>query len=55
MSVIAPTITVETTDEFKAAVERLTPFAQRVHIDVSDGEFAPTFLLGEAQLWWPKE
>ena len=55
MSVIAPTITVETTDEFKAAVERLTPFAQRVHIDVSEGEFAPTFLLGEAQLWWPKE
>jgi ribulose-phosphate 3-epimerase len=55
MSVIAPTITVETAEDFKAAVERLTPFAQRVHIDVSDGEFAPTFLLGEAQLWWPKE
>jgi ribulose-phosphate 3-epimerase len=55
MSVIAPTITVETAEEFKAAVEKLQPFAQRVHIDISDGEFAPTFLLGEAQLWWPKE
>jgi ribulose-phosphate 3-epimerase len=55
MSVIAPCITVETAEEYKAAIERLQPFAQRVHIDISDGEFAPTFLLGEAQLWWPKE
>jgi ribulose-phosphate 3-epimerase len=55
MSVIAPTITVETAEEYKAAVERLQPFVQRVHIDISDGEFAPIFLLGEAQIWWPKE
>lgn len=54
-AIIAPSITVETTDEYKTAVERVQPFAQRVHIDISDGEFAPTFLLGEAQLWWPKE
>lgn len=55
MSVIAPTITVETAEEFKAAIERLQPFAQRVHIDISDGEFAPTFLLAENQIYWPKE
>lgn len=55
MSVIAPTITVETLEEFKAYVEKIQPFAQRVHIDISDGEFAPTFLLGEDQVWWPKE
>lgn len=55
MSVIAPTITVETPEDFKASVERLQPFVQRVHIDISDGEFAPTFLLPEEQLWWPKE
>lgn len=55
MSVIAPTITVETPEEFKAAVERLQPFAQRVHIDISDGQFAPTFLLDEKQIYWPKE
>lgn len=54
MSVIAPSITVETADQYKAAVDRITPFAQRVHIDISDGEFAPTFLFGEAQLWWPQ-
>lgn len=55
MSVIAPSITVETADQYKSAVERVQPFAQRVHIDVSDGEFAPTFLLSANQLWWPKE
>lgn len=55
MSEIAPTITVETLEEYKAAVERLQPFVKRVHIDISDGEFAPTFLLGEDQIWWPKE
>lgn len=55
MSVIAPSITVETAEQYKTAVDRIHSFAQRVHIDVSDGEFAPTFLLGESQLWWPKE
>jgi ribulose-phosphate 3-epimerase len=55
MSTIAPSITVESLGEYKTAVERLLPFAQRVHIDISDGEFTPTFLIREAQIWWPKE
>jgi len=55
MSVIAPCITVETADQYKTIADKIHPFAARVHIDISDGEFAPTFLLGEAQLWWPKE
>lgn len=54
MSVIAPCITVESAEQYKAAVERIQPFAKRVHIDISDGEFAPVFLLGTAQLWWPE-
>lgn len=53
MAVVAPTITTETLDEYKASVDMLTPFAKRVHVDISDGEFAPNFLLGEAQLFWP--
>jgi ribulose-phosphate 3-epimerase len=55
MSVIAPCITAETADQYKAIADLLHPFAQRVHIDVSDGEFAPNFLLPSGQLWWPKE
>jgi len=55
MAVVAPTILTETAEEYKTIVDGLTPFAKRVHIDISDGEFTPTFLLGEGQLWWPKE
>jgi len=55
MTVVAPTITAETIDAYKASVELLKPFARRVHVDISDGEFAPTFLLGEGQLFWPPE
>jgi ribulose-phosphate 3-epimerase len=55
MSQIAPAVTVATVDEFRASVERLQPFAKRVHIDISDGEFAPSFLLPEGQLYWPAE
>ncbi|PKL31059.1 hypothetical protein CVV43_04305 [Candidatus Saccharibacteria bacterium HGW-Saccharibacteria-1] len=55
MSEIAPCITVETEEEFRSSVERLTPFAERVHIDISDGEFSPVFMVGVNSLWWPKE
>lgn len=53
MSAIAPAVTVENDDLYKKSIERLTPFAERVHIDVSDGEFAPTFLVPEDRLYWP--
>ncbi len=55
MSVVAPTILCETEDDYKATVERLSPFAKRVHIDLTDGEFAPTFTVGVNQIWWPAE
>lgn len=55
MSIIVPCITVETPDDYTAAVERLRPFATRVQIDISDGEFTPNFLLDESKIWWPKE
>lgn len=55
MAVIAPAITVETPDAYKAALERIQPFVSRVHIDISDGVFAPTFLLDEGQLYWPAQ
>ena len=54
MATIAPCITVETLDEYQASIARLEPFAERVHIDISDGEFAPRRLLGIEQLYWPQ-
>jgi len=55
MSEIAPTILAETPDDYKATVEQYHAFAKRVHIDLTDGEFAPTFTVGVNQLWWPQE
>ncbi|NCO10584.1 hypothetical protein GW930_01580 [Candidatus Saccharibacteria bacterium] len=52
MSVIVPTIMAETLDQLREAIQKIKPFAQRVHFDISDGEFAPTFLLNETQLYW---
>jgi len=54
MSQIVPTIMAETLDQLRDATQRLQTFTRRVHIDISDGEFAPTFLLPETQLFWPQ-
>lgn len=54
MSQIVPTIMAETVDQLRESTEKLQTFARRVHIDISDGEFAPTFLLNEQQLFWPQ-
>ena len=54
MSVIVPTVMVETIDQLRESTTRLQSFVRRVHIDLSDGEFAPTFLLNESQLFWPE-
>lgn len=51
---IAPAITVETTDQFKLQMEKIHQLADRVHIDISDGEFAPTFLVNPSEVWWPE-
>jgi ribulose-phosphate 3-epimerase len=55
MSVIVPTVLAESPDDYKTQIERLHGFAERIHIDISDGEFAPTFTVGAAQVWWPQE
>lgn len=54
MSVIVPAILTDSLDTYKEMIERVHPFATRVHIDVSDGEFAPTPTVGTSQLYWPK-
>ena len=55
MSEIAPCITVETEQDYRASVERISSFAKRVHIDISDGEFSPVFMVDANKIWWPKE
>ena len=55
MSEVAPTITVSSIDDFKATIDRITPFAKRVHIDISDGQFAPVQMVSVDEIYWSKE
>ena len=52
MVTICPTITVETADDYRIQMERLETFAQRIHVDLADGDFAPRRLLPFDQVWW---
>jgi ribulose-phosphate 3-epimerase len=55
MSEIAPCITTESEEQYKEYAQKINPFAKRVHIDTSDGEFASNFLVASDKLWWPSE
>jgi pentose-5-phosphate-3-epimerase len=55
MAVICPTVTAFNSEEYGLQVERLKPFASRVHIDLMDGEFAPTTSPPLEDIWWPHE
>lgn len=54
MSVLAPAILADNPTAYKQQVDRVTGFAERVHIDLTDGEFAPTFTIGVSDLWAPE-
>ena len=53
-SVIAPAILAENAQQYKEQVDRIIGFAERVHIDLTDGEFAPTFTVSIPELWAPE-
>ncbi len=53
MSLIAPAILADNLDDYKAQIDKVSPFTQRAHIDISDGEFAPNVLVSENEIWWP--
>ncbi|MDB5164921.1 MAG: rpe [Candidatus Saccharibacteria bacterium] len=55
MATICPTITAYEPHEYRAQMERIEPFATRVHIDLMDGEFAPTKSPPLEAIWWPHE
>ena len=44
----------ENAQQYKEQVDRITGFAERVHIDLTDGEFAPTFTVSIPELWAPE-
>lgn len=55
MAVIAPALLAETVEEYQAGLQRLQAFAQRVQIDIMDGEFTKNQSVGIDTLSWPPE
>ncbi len=53
MAVICPTVTAFDTHEYRAQMERIAPFTNTVHIDLMDGEFAPSKSPELSEIWWP--
>lgn len=51
MSTICPTVTAFDTHEYRTQLERVASFAPRIHVDLMDGEFAPTKSPELAQIW----
>lgn len=52
-AVICPTVTAYEPHAYREQMERVTKFAERIHIDLMDGEFAPTLSPDLLQIWWP--
>lgn len=52
MAQIVPTITAENAHIYREQMERIEPFAERIHIDLMDGTFAPSRSLPLEQVWW---
>lgn len=52
MAIICPTVTATGPHQYREQMERIEPFAKRVHIDLMDGRFAPTTSPGLDEVWW---
>ncbi len=55
MVAVCPTITAYDTSQYRQQVNAVKGFADRLHIDSMDGEFAPTASPPLATVWWPPE
>ncbi len=53
MAVVCPTITETTIEGYNKRIESLATFAERIHPDLTDGDFAPNKTINLAQLHWP--
>jgi len=55
MSEIAAALLAENAENYKQQAQLLHEFVKRVHIDITDGEFTPSFTVTAKELWWPAE
>lgn len=55
MAIICPTVLAAEPHTFREQIKRATSVAQRIQIDLMDGEFAPTRSINPVQIWWPED
>jgi len=53
MPVICPSILADGPDQYRAQMDKIAGFAQRIQIDLTDGKFAPNQTVMPDQAWWP--
>jgi ribulose-phosphate 3-epimerase len=53
MAEVCPTVTATSPKEYKGQIEQIVHFTRRVHIDLTDGKFAPANLVDPKEAWWP--
>ncbi len=53
MPIICPTITAETPEQYATQLKKVAGFAQRIQIDLTDGQFAEHKTVEPAEVWWP--
>lgn len=52
MTTICPTILADNPDDYRRQMERIEAFAERIHVDVMDGNFASNCGIGLDEIWW---
>lgn len=50
---ICPTVLALTPDEYRTQIEHIEGFAERIQVDLCDGEFTSTLTVAPIQAWWP--
>lgn len=51
MASVAPTILATTPEDYSARIDRVKPFATRIHVDICDGVFIETKTVGLSQVY----
>jgi ribulose-phosphate 3-epimerase len=54
MAVICPTVTAYDPHEYRDQIEQVEAFAERIHVDLMDGELTPKASPELEQIWWPE-
>jgi ribulose-phosphate 3-epimerase len=53
MPTVAPSITAYSEDEYRQQMEKVASYAERLHIDLMDGDLTKKANIAPDQAWWP--